>query len=883
MTSPLWEREKQIFDATLERSPAERAAFVELACASDPALRTEVESLLAALEDAGVFIDTTISPLAAVRLIGNVAPSPSTVSTAVSGLPQASTAGGRDHGRRFVTRQIIGHYELIEWLGAGGMGEVFRARDLALGRAAALKLLPQRFTPELQLRLRREAEASARLQHPAIATFYESGVDRGETFIAMEYVEGHTLRARLADGALPLEEALAITRCMLEALEHAHAAGILHCDVKPENVMTTGAGSAKLLDFGLARHLRAPAVLGFTNSAAFDVQSSGALAGTIGYMSPEQVRGESLDARTDVFQVGAVLFEMLAGRPAFVGDSPGERLDAVLNKEPDFSVLTYRQLPVNLREVLARSLARDQSRRYGSAAAFIRDLEDLVSGHVVTALPKLIAVMDFENLTTDRELDWIGSDTAARIAAELASVSGVTVVLREKVVRGVQLLKVRDGRNAAADVGLHLGCNWVVSGTVEGSHAAPRLTMRLTDVATERVATTKCVDLIVDQLFATQEKLAAAVAHAMGCRPPTTATRRAHSIEAHESFARARPLLDQLNKASVEQALALLERAATIDPGYAPALARLAWAYGFRSIATTNRTDVDKALEYADRALLVDPLNAEAHTWRGYALLRASEYDEAARACLRASELAPADAAAPYFAGSALLFGERAAEALPWLQRSLDLERKVGMGWLALGAAHLSLQQLLEARYSFTRAQDMEHSTVRFPTAGAAAYTAEVLRLEGQLDDARRCALEGVESAERSDHAYRDFFRAHALVVLGRTAIDQNDFPAARAAFHQVLAQARGRPRTRSCGHLVVQALTGMARADHCVNFITEAQRVFDARETYNFEPFFGALTEQTLFELAAASFALGNIEEARGFGARARAAGSRARLPEKN
>jgi len=289
----------------------------------------------------------------------------------------------------------------------------------------------------------------------------------------------------------------------------------------------------------------------------------------------------------------------------------------------------------------------------------------------------------------------------------------------------------------------------------------------------------------------------------------------------------------------------------------------LAWAYGFRSIATTSRADVDKALEYADRAISVDPLNAEAHMWRGYALLRTNEYAEAARACLRASELAPAEAAAPYFAGSALLFGERAAEALPWLQRSLDLESNVGMGWLALGSAHLSLQQLLEARYSFTRAQEMEERAVRFPTAGAAAYTAEVFRLEGQLDDARRCALEGLESAERSDHAYRDFFRGHALVVLGRTAMDQNDVSAARAAFHQLLAQARGRPRTRSCGHLVVRALAGLALVDRCVDSVAEAHRVFVAQETYNFEPFFGALIEQTRLELAAASHGVRNVEEA--------------------
>jgi tetratricopeptide (TPR) repeat protein len=206
----------------------------------------------------------------------------------------------------------------------------------------------------------------------------------------------------------------------------------------------------------------------------------------------------------------------------------------------------------------------------------------------------------------------------------------------------------------------------------------------------------------------------------------------------------------------------------------------------------------------------------------------------------------------------------------------LELDGKVGMGWLALGAAHLAQQQLLEAHYSFLRARELEDKPVRFPTAGAAAYVAEVLRLQGQLTDARDWSLQGLEASERSDHAYRDFFRAHALVVLGRTALDQADVPAALAAFQQVLAQAQGRPQTRSCGQLVVQALAGLARASDRPELIGEGQRLLDAGETYNFEPFFGALHDETLFELAAAAHAMGQFDSARAFLSRAHKAGSR-------
>jgi tetratricopeptide (TPR) repeat protein len=330
----------------------------------------------------------------------------------------------------------------------------------------------------------------------------------------------------------------------------------------------------------------------------------------------------------------------------------------------------------------------------------------------------------------------------------------------------------------------------------------------------------------------------------------------------------------------VEQALVLLERAVSIDPGHAHALAALAWAYGFRSIATTDPADLDRAITYAERAIDIDSENSEAHMWRGYVLLRRGAYADAARACRRASELAATNARAPYFAGSALLFGGGSGDALPYLQRSLELDGNNGMGWLALGTAHLSQQHLREAQYSFRRALDLEGAPVRFPTAGAAAYVGEVLRLQGDTSEARDYALRGLEAAERSDHAYRDFFRAHALVVLGRTALDQADILAAVAAFRQVLGQAEGRPQTRSCGQLVVQALAGLARATQRAELIIEGQHLFDTGQTYNFEPFFGALHEGTLFELAAASHAIGLVEEARAFLTRARGAGSMRSLP---
>ena len=626
----------------------------------------------------------------------------------------------------------LAHYEIVEWLGAGGMGEVFKARDVALGRSAALKRLPARFTPDLRRRLLLEAESSAKLQHPAIATFYETGEWEGEAFIAMEFVAGETLRTRLNAGAVPSDEALRIARCLLEALEHAHAAGIIHCDIKPENIMITGPGTAKLLDFGLARQLFAPGATPTARAAGaalrgFDTR----VAGTLGYMAPEQLLGHTLDVRTDVFQVGLVLYEMLTGRRAMVASSPVALLAAVLHEDLNVDALRSCGIPTDLCNVIHRATARDSTRRHPTAAALLRELDEVLQDGVSTALPQTIA-------------------TAAAVGSGVSS-----------------------------------------------------------DAA------------------------------------------RSSSLEAQQSYARARHLLNHLSKGSVEQAIELLERAAAIDAEFVPALAGLAWAYGFRSIATTDPADLERAYAYAERALERDPRNADAHMWRAYVLLRRAQYEDAADAARRSAQFAPANATAPYFAGSALMFAGRSAEALPFLQRSLELDARVGMAWLALGAAHLALSQLREAHSSFVRARRLEGLPVKFPTAGAAAYVAEVLRLQGHLDEARAEAIEGLDSSERSDHAYRDFFRGHALVVLGRTALEQGDTAAARVAFHQVLGQASGRPRTRSCGQLVVQALAGLAVADNRPELLEEGERLLASRAQYNFEPFFGALDEQTRQEIA--------------------------------
>jgi serine/threonine protein kinase/tetratricopeptide (TPR) repeat protein len=856
VTPERWKRLRAAIEAALETSPARRDALLAEACAGDPGLLGEARSIMRAAEDTRA----------------SLAPSAATTDDTDATTEQRPPLLGRR----------LGHYQIEQHLGAGGMGEVFRARDLALGRETALKVLPRRVRPELRQRLLREAEAAARLQHPCIATFFEAGEEDDEAFIAMEFVQGETLRARLRRGPLPLDESLALARCLLGALGHAHAAGLLHRDIKPENVMVTGPRSAKLLDFGLACGLAA-ATQGLGEARAGErarsegpLTSEGMIIGTVGYMSPEQVRGEALDARSDLFQAGIVLYECVFGRPAFSGRSPHERLAAAVGSDVDLGGLAWRGLPAELAAILGRALARDRGRRYPTAMAFLHDLARLHEGRLETEIPEVLAVTDFENLTRDPDVNWLGAGIAETLVSELSRVSGLAVLPRPRVARAFKVLADAPlSSNPDLELGLALGCGWVLSGAYQRTGGSIRMTFRLTDVSTGQAMPAEMVDGTLDEVFVLQDRLARAVVEGLRLRKQLPSARKTTTVRVFELVTRARSLSLQLRREALDEAIGLLEEALRLDPASVPAHAALAHAHAFRAIATTNAEDLDRAIDQADHAIALDASSSEAYKWKGYALWRQERWSEARPVLRRAVELAPDDAQAHYFVGAPSFMEGEKHEALPYLQRSLELEPWNAMGWLALGAAHLALLNLPEAQYALARCLELERNPQGiFPTAGAAAFLGETLRLQGRLAEARQRALEGIAAAEASDHPYRDVFRAYGLCVLGRITLQQGDVEGARAAFGQVVAHLRGRTRPRSCGHLMVQALAGLGRTGDASAF-EEGLDLFETRHTWNFERFNGCLPEQGLMELARAARALGRAAEAETLLVRAREAGS--------
>jgi len=822
---------------------AERQSFIRKACGADPVRMSEMDALMSLHDAGGLSLDSPILPTVVTMIATSHVDSPRNVAPN----QQADRLEGR----------VISHYRVEALLGAGGMGVVYSARDLALGRMAALKVLPNVFTPGIRERLLLEADASSRLQHPAIATYYESGDLAGTAFIAMELVSGQTLRQRLGRERIAVSEALGWTACVLEALSHAHAAGILHRDIKPENIMVTGPQSAKLLDFGLAKHL-----LLEDAATAATAHTAGAIAGTLGYMSPEQIRNDPQDRRSDVFQVGAVLYEILTGRPAFPGASAAERLVAILARDPD-PIINPEVMP-SLTAIVMRALARDPERRYQSAAAFLSDLQAVSEGESIGQLPDAIAILDFDNLSENPAHAWIATGVAEALATDLRNVQGLEVLPRERVLKARGAVGAASSESSSAAIGLRLGCRWVLAGAYQLVGDALRVTMRLVETATEKTALTEKADGALADLFQLQDRLAAATVSALklDLRTEKQAAMRP-SLTAYESYIRGRRLFLRLEKGSMDQARRFYEDAIRVEPSYALALCGLAGFHAMQYTFTTDSRTLEAAAEHARRASASDPSSAEALNWLGYAYSKLGRLEEANTALARARALDPAFFFPFYFgSGLAILRGQNG-EALRLAQRAVELEPRLSYPIWNLGCLHMQLGNHAEALWSFERMTVLNQASGDGAQwSGGGGCHGECLRRVGRLDDARAHCLAALEEVEKSDHMYRDSNRVMCLVALGRIALQQGDTAAAQAAYRQAVAHVHGRPRTLGGGWLLVQALAGLARAGDGEPSYTEAQRLHRDRNRFDFSWFPMCTDEVTLMDLSRAASAIGRVDE---------------------
>lgn len=367
-TTTNWLKVREIFEDATRYSPDRRRSYVREACGGDDKLLTEIESLLDSYEETNDFLETP----AVVQIVDD-------------------SSGGEN---LLSSGEVLGHYEITELIGAGGMGEVYLARDTRLNRKVAIKLLREGFLPDMQAkqRLLREARTAALLEHPNICQIYEIAETSDHCFIVMQYVVGTTLADILAKRPLRAADSLDLGIQIAEGLAEAHSHGIIHRDIKPANIIVNEKGQVKILDFGLAKFLEAETSV----DTSARLTTSGAVMGTVPFMSPEQLRGETADERTDIFSLGVLLYEMLGGKPAFTRNSNAETISAILNDDPDWSLV-----PASLKPTLKRCLTKDKASRYGSVQALVSDLADARKDLTDDALPPPVTKSGRENAETN--------------------------------------------------------------------------------------------------------------------------------------------------------------------------------------------------------------------------------------------------------------------------------------------------------------------------------------------------------------------------------------------------------------------------------------------------------------------------------------------------
>ena len=546
----------------------------------------------------------------------------------------------------------LGPYEIVGPLGGGAMGEVYRARDKRLGRDVAIKALPPAFAadPARLSRFRREAQTLASLNHPNIAAIYGLEEADGAPHLVLELVEGETLAARLARGALPQSEALALGIQIAGAIEAAHERGVVHRDLKPGNVMINPAGTAKVLDFGLAKSDPGPASGGAlsdspTLSGHPDATAAGVILGTAAYMSPEQARGKPVDRRSDVWSFGCVLFECFTGCPAFAGETVSDLIARILEREPDWSALPAGT-PSRIREILRRCLRKNADERPRDIRDVRLELCDVASGggKAAAGREKSIAVLPFEN-QSGADDEFFADGVTDEILNALAQVEGLRVAAR------ASCFAFKGRREDLRAIGEKLDVTTVLEGTVRRAGPRLRITVQLANAADGYQLWSERYDREMTDVFAVQDEIAGAIATRLRGTMHAEADRsRARSgtknLEAYELVLRGRALLIKRGRFML-QAITLFEKAIAIDPQYAEPLASLSDSYrlmGTFGVAPFAEV-MSKSKALAERALVIDPRLVEA--WATLAAVEEQydrNYAQSDSLYARALELEPRNA-----------------------------------------------------------------------------------------------------------------------------------------------------------------------------------------------------------------------------------------------
>ncbi len=632
---------------------------------------------------------------------------------------------------------LAGRYKILAALGAGGMGEVYRAYDQRLSRDVAVKILPDRvrFDENALSRFEREAKSLAALSHPNILSIYDSGTDQNISYAIIELLRGETLRQVLRGSFLPWKKVVEIAISIADGLSAAHMAGIIHRDLKPENVFLTSDQRVKILDFGLARRELKVAPEEVTTAQTASRQTSpDVVLGTVPYMAPEQIKGDAVDARTDIFSFGCLLYEMISGSRPFQGETSPEIMTAILKEDPPLLI----NVPPELQQIISHCLEKKAEERFQSA----RDLQfalktilttSTASSHPIAqprfrlsqigifvvilllviagwffgfrntsspALQKSIAVLPFANLSGDKEEEYFSDGMTEDVITQISKIADLKVISRTSV------MSYKNTKKSLREIGKEIGVAVILEGSVRRSGDRLRIVAQLINASTDEHIWADTYDREMKDVFEIQSDVAQHIADALKTKLSTPEKqlidkKPTENLAAYDLYLKAREHLNRFTKHDIQQAIEFFKQAISLDPGFALAYAGLADAYAVSLVSGAPLSILDTSIETSKRAISLDPNLAEGYQALGNAFGSKGWLQKSMEMEKKALELNPNYARAAGLLGKALWRSGRLDESLFWVKKYQQLDPTFFLTSRYVGDVNRMLGNVSEAKKWF--------------------------------------------------------------------------------------------------------------------------------------------------------------------------------------